>query len=190
MFLGHGKGNEMDESISGRRWLQVAYRWLMPVALVAAISVAAVTVISAGSAHDGRSDEQRWSEGTESDSDCDHSGKRLGRWSGIAELVGVDVEGLKIALSEGKTLADIATGNDIEVQSVIDALVEDANERIDAWVEAGKLTEEEAETKKSGAATKIEDLVNNGFDKDGAGRWGKSRWRGHGRGFGDSVEHN
>ncbi len=177
------------------QWLGRAYKWLMPIALVAAISVAAVTVISAASDRNGHGDSQRWSEGTEEDNEdsggeCDHGGKGFGRWSGVAELVGTDNEGLKTALSEGKTLADIATENDVEAQTVIDALVEDANERIDAWVEAGKLTEEEGETKKSDAATKIEDLVNNGFDKDGAGHRGKSRCRGHGRGFGGSIETN
>ena len=113
----------MDETAG--RWLGRAYKWLMPIALVAAISVAAVTVISAASDRNGQSDAQRWSEGTEEDNEdsggeCGHGGKRLGRWSGIAELVGTDNEGLKTALSEGKTLADIATENDIEVQSVID----------------------------------------------------------------------
>ncbi len=176
------------------QWLGRAYKWLMPIALVAAISLAAVTVISAASDRNVQSDGPRWSEGTEEDNEdsggeCGHGGKGLGRWSGIAELVGTDNEGLKTAFSEGKTLAEIATENEIEVQSVIDALVEDANERIDAAFEAGKLTEEEGEAKKSDAATKIEEFVNNGFDGEGFGHGGKSRWRGHGRGFGGSVEH-
>ena len=173
-------------------WLGIAYKWLMPIALAGAIGVAAVTVISASSDGDGHRDGQRWSAGTDEDkevsgAECRTGGRGLSRWSGIAELVGTDREGLKTALSEGQTLAAIAEEHGVAAQSVIDALVEAANERIDAWVAAGKLSEEEAETKRSEAATRIEALVNDGVDGDDAGRWGKSRGRGQGRGFGGRV---
>ena len=191
-----GRVLTMDETTSGRSWLQLAYRWLMPIALVAAISVAAVTVISAGSDRGGgHGEHQRWSEGTEGEKqegDCDRDGKRSTRWTRVAELVGTDLDGLKTALGEGQTLAEIAESNDVEPQTVIDGLVADANDRVDAWVEAGKLTEEEAETRKSEAATKIETLVNDGFNKENLRGWGKSRWRGHGHGhgLGGTVETN
>ena len=182
----------MDETTSGRSWLQLAYRWLMPVALVAAISVAAVTVISAGSDRGGHGEHQRWSEGTEDekkDGDCDRDGKRIARWTRIAELVGTDLDGLKTALGEGQTLAEIAEANNVEPQTVIDGLVADANDRIDEWVEAGKLTEEEAETRRSEAVTKIETLVIDGFNKENLQGWGKGRWRshGHGRSYGHGL---
>ena len=192
-FLGLEKVLTMDETTSGRSWFQLAYRWLMPVALVAAISVAAVTVISAGSDRGGQGESQRWSEGTEDgeqDGDCDHDGKRSTGWTRIAELVGTDPDGLKTALGEGQTLAEIAESNDVEPQTVIDGLVADANDRIDEWVEAGKLTEEEAVTRKSEAAMKIETLVNDGFKKENLRGWGKGRWRGHGHGLGGNVETN
>ena len=151
--------------ITSNRWLGLAYKWLLPLALVAAISVAAVSVISA------RSD----------DAECE-GGKGHGLlsagWAELAELVGTDLEGLKSAIREGQTLAEIAEANGVEVQTVIDALVEKANLRIDAAVEAGKLTEEEAETKRSNAATRIEDVVNNGFNGEKLRSWGKGRWRG------------
>ena len=151
--------------ITSNRWLGMAYKWLLPLALVAAISVAAISVISARSGDD----------------DCE-GGKQHGRlgarFSVLAELVGTDVDSLKAALGEGQTLAEIADGNGVEAQTVIDSLLEKANERIDAAVEAGKLTEEEAETKRSEAATRIEDLVNSGFDQQSFRNWGKGRWRG------------
>lgn len=181
------------ETISNR-WLRLAYRWLLPLALAAAIGLAAVTMISARS-DDGQpvQDGQRFSEGDEqSDSNDCEGGKRHGklaaRFSVLAELVGTDVDGLKTALAEGETLAEIAAQNDIEAQTVIDALVEKVNDRIDAAVEAAKLTEEEAEAKKSEAASRIEDGVNNGFDKDRLRSWGKGRWRGHGSGVNGSDE--
>lgn len=177
-------------SENSNRWLRAAYKWLMPIALVAAISVAAITVISASSHGDGRSRDQsqRWSEGDSGD-DCDRLGKH-GLGAGIAELIGTDAEGLKTALSDGKTLAEIAEENGVEVQSVIDALVERANERIDAAVESGKLTAEEAETKKSEVAEKIEAGVNDGFSKDRLRSWGKGRWSGTGLSLQDSIERN
>lgn len=143
----------------------------MPLAVVAAIGVAAVTVISA------RSD----------DDEC-HRGKGSAKVAALAELVGTDAEGLKTALKEGNTLAEIAEQNGVEVQAVIDALVEQANQRIDAAVEAGKMTTEEGETKKSEAAARIADGVNNGFNQDRFRSWGKGRWRGYGAGLGHGIE--
>ena len=128
----------------------------MPLALVAAIGVAAVTVISARSDDGGRHDTARvFSEGDDESQEKDCAdGKRSARFTELAELVGTDLAGLKAALGEGQTLAQIAESNGVEVQDVIDALVERANGRIDAAVEAGKLTATEAETKKSEAASK------------------------------------
>ncbi|MCY3571257.1 MAG: hypothetical protein OXH19_07970 [Chloroflexi bacterium] len=170
------------ETISNR-WIGLAYKWLLPLALVASIGVAAVTVISARSEDGNRTQHgQQFSEGEGESEKEDCEGRRgHGKFgagvSALAELVGTDVDGLKTALAEGKTLAEIAGENGVDAQTVIDALVVKANERIDAAVEAGKLTDEEAETKKSEAATRIEDVVNNGFDRDGMGGWGKGRWQ-------------
>ena len=163
--------------ITRNHWLGLAYKWLLPLALVAAIGVATVTVISARSG----------------DGDCDGGkghGKFGARVSELAELVGADPDELKSALREGQTMAQIAEANGVDPQSVIDALVEKANARIDAAVEAGKLTAEAAEAKKSEAATKIEDAVNNGVDRQ---KWGNGAWRGRfgklGKIDAASVEH-
>lgn len=148
---------------------------MMPVALVAAISVAAVSVISARSA----------------DEECEGvkgHGRLSTNWSELAELVGTDADGLKSELREGQTLAEIVEANGVEVQTVIDALVMKANERIDAAVEASKLTEDEAATKRSEAATRIEDVVNNGFNGESFRSWGKGPWRSHGQGMSGDVE--
>ena len=161
----------------------------MPVALVAAIGVAAVTVISAASS-DGRGHGivgQVFSEGDDEsdDAECDRDkgyGDRSGRLAALAELVGTDSEGLKTALGEGQTLAQIAEANGVEVQDVIDALVAKVNERIDSAVEAGKLSVEEGETKKAAAASRIEEVVNDGFEGKPFRSWGKGRWGGQGIG--------
>ena len=193
-----GRVLTMDETTSGRSWLQLAYRWLMPIALVAAISVAAVTVISAGSERGGgHGEHQRWSEGHRGRETgrptATRDGKRSTRWTRVAELVGTDFDGLKTALGEGQTLAEIAESNDVEPQTVIDGLVADANDRVDAWVEAGKLTEEEAETRKSEAATKDRNPCQRRLQQGEPARLGQEfRWRGHGHGhgLGGTVETN
>ncbi len=179
---------------TSNRWLGLAYKWLLPVALAAAIGVAAVSVISARSSDGGqRHVGGASSEGEEESKRGDCEGRKGHRALGasvseLAELVGTDVDGLKDALADGQTLAAIAAANGVEAQTVIDAMVERVNGRIDAAVEAGKLTSDEADAKRSEAATRIEDVVNNGFDRENLRGWGKGRWRGHGRGVGGSVD--
>ena len=181
------------ETVSNR-WVGLAYKWLMPLALAAAVGVAAVTVISAGSDRGGPDVVgQRMSEGEDQgeDGDCEGGkghGKHGARLAELAALVGTDVDGLKSALGDGETLAEIAESNGVEAQTVIDAMVERVNERIDAAVEAGKLTSDEADAKRSEAAARIEEVVNNGFDRENLRGWGKGRWRGHGGGIGGSGE--
>ena len=175
---------------TSNRWLGLAYKWLMPLALAAAIGAAAISVISARTADGGRHDtSQAFSEGDEAseDKDCE-GGKRSAKLTELAALVGTDVEGLKSALGEGRTLAEIAEANGVEVETVVDGLTAKVDERIDRAVEAGKLTAEEAEAKKSEAAEQIEDRVNNGFDRENSRGWGKGRWRGHGHGIDGGVD--
>jgi len=153
----------------------------MPVALVAAISVAAITVISATTRDGGDRDHQRISE---HDRDRDRGGDyhRIGKshssFTEIAELVGTDLDGLKTALGEGQTLAEIAEANDIDPQTVIDALVASASERIDAAVEAGTLTEDEAAAKRAELNDEITERVNSSIDLSESKR---GRHGGHGR---------
>ena len=78
---------------TSNRWLGLAYRWLMPLALVAAIGVAAVTVISARSDDRGRHDTARvFSEGDDESQEKDCvDGKRSARFTELAELVGTPI---------------------------------------------------------------------------------------------------
>ena len=97
----------------------------------------------------------------------------------LAELVGAaDCAGLKAALADDQTLAQIAESNDIEPQTVIDALVAEANAEIDAKVESGRLTEAWAETIRERVNERISDFVNNGFERAEHGRRGMHGKRG------------
>ena len=70
-----------------------------------------------------------------------------GRGPGLeaaADAIGVSVDELRTALRDGSSLAEVAAANDVDVQTVIDALVAEATAHLDEAVENGRLTEAEA----------------------------------------------
>jgi uncharacterized protein (DUF433 family) len=79
-----------------------------------------------------------------------------------ADTIGISVEDLVAELKAGKTIAEIATAHGVDPQAVIDALVAQANERIDAAVAAGELTDEQAARAKEKLAAAIAKRVNEG----------------------------
>ena len=113
------------------------------------------------------------------DGDCDE----------LAALLGTDCETLKTSLKAGQTPAEIAESNDIEPQTVIDALVAEMNAEIDAKVESGDLTEAKADALRARLTNGITEFVNNGFERDGnrGGRHGK-KGRAHGDRGGFAAE--
>lgn len=89
----------------------------------------------------------------------EHRGRR-GRHPGmdgevVAELLGIDVEQLRSSLREGRTIAEIAEANGVDVEIVVDALVAEAQRHLDLAVENGRLTEEEATQKAAELAERI-----------------------------------
>lgn len=117
------------------------------------------------------------------DGDCDE----------LAALLGTDCETLKTSLKAGQTPAEIAESNDIEPQTVIDALVAEMNTEIDAKVESGDLTEAKADALRARLTNGITEFVNNGFERgfghdgDRGGRHGK-KGRAHGDRDGFAAE--
>lgn len=86
----------------------------------------------------------------------------------VAEVLGMEVDDLEAALRDGQTIAEVA-GDDVGV--VTDALIAEANERIDEAVADGRLTADEAAEKRAEVAEKIEAKVNGeaGFGRRGFG---------------------
>jgi polyhydroxyalkanoate synthesis regulator phasin len=78
----------------------------------------------------------------------------------VSGLLGIDAETLRTELQAGKSIADIATEQGVDVQTVIDALVAEAQEHIDLMVENGRLTDEEAATKLADVTERITERVN------------------------------
>jgi hypothetical protein len=104
----------------------------------------------------------------------------------VAGVLGTDEETLKTQLREGSTIADIAGG---QTQAVIDALVAEANARIDAALADGKITQEQADQMKANTVERITTFVNEGgpFGRGGhrGGPGGEMRgFRGMPQGFG------
>jgi hypothetical protein len=77
-----------------------------------------------------------------------------------ADYLGMSQSRLFEALEDGKTLAQIARDRDKSVDGLVDALVEDAEQRLDDAVEDGRLTEAEKNEMLAGLRERTRDMVN------------------------------
>lgn len=94
-----------------------------------------------------------------------HRGARGGNVGAVAEILGLEADELRSQLADGATIADIAGD---QTDEVIDALVAEKQERLDAAVENGRLTQEEADERLETLTERITEKVNNGFADRGA----------------------
>jgi uncharacterized protein YidB (DUF937 family) len=77
-----------------------------------------------------------------------------------AETIGIESEELRAALEDGSTIAEVAESKGVEVQTVIDALVAEAETHLDEAVADGKLPEGQATTMKADLTDRITAMVN------------------------------
>ena len=102
----------------------------------------------------------------------------------VASALGIDLDTLRSDLRDGKTIAEIASDQGVDVQHVIDAVVAEATTRLDQAVTDGKLTQEQADTIKSGLTEHLTDFVNGTVPFGGPGRGpGFGPFGGHERGI-------
>jgi hypothetical protein len=99
----------------------------------------------------------------------------FGHLSAAAEYLGLSVPELLEQLTSGKSLADVAKAEDKSVDGLKKAMVADAKKRFDQAVEAGLLTEAQANEKLDAIESRIDDIVNGKFPDLGERRF---RWRG------------
>jgi hypothetical protein len=90
---------------------------------------------------------------------------RFGHGPGIgleaaAEAIGISADDLRTELRDGATIAEVAAANDVDVQTVIDALVAEASANLDEKVADGDLTEDEAAERKAELEERITAMVN------------------------------
>lgn len=96
-----------------------------------------------------------------------------------AKAIGITEAQLTTALAGGQTVAQVAKAHNVDVQSVIDALVQDKKDEIAAALKAGTITQAQADQQLANATTFVTDQVNGtGFGPGG-----------HGRGFGGPGGH-
>ncbi|MFP5487359.1 MAG: hypothetical protein ACLGHQ_03530 [Acidimicrobiia bacterium] len=78
----------------------------------------------------------------------------------VADLLGIEVSELRDARRDGQSIADLAEDLGVDVQTVIDALVAEAEGHLELAVEDGRLTEEEAAAKLADLTERITARVN------------------------------
>lgn len=87
-----------------------------------------------------------------------------------AKALGLTSDELYTAVQGGKTLADVAKDQKVSVDSLVKAMVADAEADLAAAVKAGTMTQAQADTLKSSLAERITDQVNGVRAGRGMGR--------------------
>ena len=77
-----------------------------------------------------------------------------------AKALGMTSDQLYAAVQGGKSMADVARDRKVSVDSVVKAMVADAEADLAAAVKAGTLTQAQADTMKSSLTERITDMVN------------------------------
>jgi hypothetical protein len=89
----------------------------------------------------------------------DRRDRREDRADALSALLGVDTETLRTELRGGATLAELAEANGVSVDELVDVLVADAMERIDAAVESGRIDQATADEKAAELEARITERV-------------------------------
>ncbi|MFM7263387.1 MAG: hypothetical protein ACKO1X_06515, partial [Acidimicrobiales bacterium] len=97
----------------------------------------------------------------------------------LAKVLGLTVTELDTQVRSGKSLADIAKAQNVDIQKVKDQLVADLTAHLDAEVKAGEHTQAEADAKLVLFKGRLDDMVNGVRPAGGPGMGGKG---GHGPG--------
>lgn len=77
-----------------------------------------------------------------------------------AETIGITVDALRTELQAGKTIAEVATANNVAPQAVIDALIASATTKIDQRVTDGDISAEQATEIKANLVERTTRFVN------------------------------
>lgn len=101
--------------------------------------------------------------------------------SAAADALGMEVDALREALREGKTLAEIAEDEGVERQTVVDAVAAELRSRIDQALADGRIDEEHAQEHRAEVAERAEQIVDGTLPGPGRGMR-------HGRGSSDGSD--
>jgi urease gamma subunit len=107
---------------------------------------------------------------------------RHGSLDSVAEALGITTDELRADLRNGQSVADIAKAKKVDLDTIVDALVRDATEKLDQAVQDERLTQDQADKITADLKARITDFVN-GDRPDGPGRLGGFGRRHGGPGF-------
>ena len=97
--------------------------------------------------------------------------------SNVASVLGLSTDQLRTQLQSGKSLADIAKAQSVDVAKVIDAIVTDIKTKLATEVASGEHTQAEVDAKLAQITARVTEMVNNGRPGAGMGFGGRG---GHG----------
>lgn len=89
---------------------------------------------------------------------------RAGNVEIVTETLGIDVDTLREQLGAGSSLAEIAEANGVDPQTLVDALVADARQKLADAVERGRIDEERADELGERIEERVTDRVNRSRD--------------------------
>lgn len=108
----------------------------------------------------------------------------------LASILKLTAEELKSQLMSGKTLAQIAEAQNVNVSLVVNAIVAKMKAHVTEAVAAGKITQSEADTKLADMKTKITEMVNTGRPAGMSGSKDHSMTGGMGNRMNGMKNHN
>ncbi|MFN8104731.1 MAG: hypothetical protein U0U69_09735 [Acidimicrobiia bacterium] len=95
--------------------------------------------------------------------DGPHGGPRGGHGPGLAAAataIGIDESTLRSELQAGKSIAQVASDHGVDAQTVIDAIVADAQAHLAQEVADGRITQDQADQKAADLAARVTAMVN------------------------------
>ena len=100
-----------------------------------------------------------------------------------AETLGMTAEDLMAEIQAGKSIAEVAEKQGVDVQKIVDAYMEQLEERLAQAVENGRITQEQADSMLEKAEERALEMLNNTWEGRGPGRFpggfpGKMRFPG------------
>ncbi|MCL6459702.1 MAG: hypothetical protein K6T85_17035, partial [Gorillibacterium sp.] len=88
-------------------------------------------------------------------------------YSEVTTLLGITVDELKLALKSGKSLADLAGEQGIEVQKLIDLETKTLTAKLDQQLKDEKITQEQYDSRKAAIATSASEIVKGIYSNKG-----------------------
>lgn len=101
----------------------------------------------------------------------------------IATILKLTADELHAQLESGKTLAQVATAQKVDIKLVTDEIIKNIKAHIAKEVASGEITQAQADTKLAGLTAKVTEMVNTVRPARGEGG---HHGRGHRHGFGET----